>query len=191
MVAPPRRATLADLANTPDDGRRYELIDGELIVSAAPSWQHQAVVNELQFLLNVWTREHRLGAVRAAPVDVVLDDAAPTAVQPDIVYASRSLLGSVRDGRFYGSPDLVVEVLSPTSRTYDTVRKLFVYARAGVPEYWIANPEARTIDIHTLQGGEYVTPAPDSDGRIASTVLPGLIIDPITIFAQALADNVE
>jgi Uma2 family endonuclease len=183
MVASPRRATLADLDNTPDDGRRYEIIDGELIVAAAPGWIHQAVVSELHGLIWLWLRENPVGTIRTGPTAVVLEDG--DVVEPDLLVVSTERLHLIDSGRFHGAPDLAIEVLSPTSRSHDLVRKLFRYARAGIPEYWVADPIDRSLMQLRLDSGQYLPIDPAPDGMVTSLAFPGLTIDPVAVFDAA------
>lgn len=183
MVATPIRATIADLENMPNDGRRYELIDGEIIVSAAPTWEHQQTVGNLHLLLRHWIDARRLGQVALAPIDIVLSET--IVVQPDLVFVSTSRLANLRDGRYHGTPDLAVEVVSPTSQGYDAVTKMFRYAQARIPEYWLVDPVARTFLVLSLgEGNIYVPQRTGTDGRLASVVLPGLMVDPATVFGD-------
>ncbi len=176
----PRAATLADLDDTPDDGRRYELISGQIVVSESPGWEHQVVSGHVLRLTDGWVERHDLGEVVPGPVAIVLDEA--NVVLPDIVYAATANLSNIREGRYHGAPDLIVEVISPTSRNHDAVTKMFRYACCGVPEYWLVDPFARTIQILSLLDGIYVPQKANADGRLASVVLPGLTIDPAAIF---------
>ncbi|CAA9573894.1 MAG: hypothetical protein AVDCRST_MAG33-2831 [uncultured Thermomicrobiales bacterium] len=184
MVASPVRATLADLANTPDDGQRYELIDGEIIATAAPTWRHQQVVGNLHLLLRLWVDPRSLGEVALAPVDIILSTS--MSVQPDLVYVSAANLVNLRDGRYYGTPDLAVEVISPTNQSYDTVTKLFRYARAAIPEYWLVDPTAGSVLILSLVDGIYVPQTANDQGTVASVVLPGLSVDPAAVFGPGI-----
>ena len=180
MVAATRRATIADLDAMPDDGRRYELIDGEIFVAAAPSWIHQQVVGNLHLLLRGWVDPRSLGQIALAPVDILLSES--SAVQPDLVFVSTANLDNIRAGRYHGAPDLAVEVISPSNRDYDTVTKLFRYAQTGVREYWIIDPSPRTVQILSLIDGIYVPQKANDQGHYASVVLSGLEVDPETIF---------
>lgn len=183
MVASPVRATIADLANTPDDGQRYELIDGEIVVTAAPTWAHQQAVGNLYLLLRMWVDPRSLGQVALALVDIILGESTkgPTVVQPDLVYVSTAKLTNLRDGRYYGTPDLAIEVISPTNQSYDTVTKLFRYAQASIPEYWLVDPTARSVLILSLVDGIYVPRQANDQGTVASVVLPGLTVDPAAV----------
>ncbi|MFT4041130.1 MAG: Uma2 family endonuclease [Thermomicrobiales bacterium] len=134
----------ADLLDLPDDGTRYEIIDGELYELPAPLFAHVAAVIALLDLLLPLVQ--RLGGKRyTAPVDVVFPGVDP--VEPDIVVLlPGSLARPVRRG-IEGPPDLLIEVLSPSNRSHDTVRKRDIYARGGVREYWIVDPEAASVEI--------------------------------------------
>lgn len=180
MVATPPRAMLADLDDTPDDGRRYEIISGQIVVSESPGWEHQVVSGHVLRLTDGWVERHDLGEVVPGPVAIVLDEA--NVVLPDIVYAATANLANIGEGRYHGAPDLIVEVISPTSRTHDAVTKMFRYASCGVPEYWLVDPTTRTIQILSLVDGIYVPPKADDQGHFASVVLPGLTVDPTAIF---------
>ena len=180
MVAATRPATIADLDNMPDDGRRYELIDGEIIGTAAPTWPHQRAARAIFLLLDTWVEQRRLGAVQFAPFDIVLAD--QTVVEPDVFVLLSASLRNIRDGRYFGVPDLAVEVISPTNRDIDTVIKMFWYARSGIREYWLADSATRTIQILSLVDGIYVPQKANDHGHYASVALPGLMIDPNIIF---------
>ena len=174
MVAKSSVSTVANLDNLPDDGNRYELVNGEIIVAAAPTWQHQQIVGYLYRRIADWVESHDLGQVSVAPVDVVLDQL--NVVQPDVVVVSRNALPQLRDGKVHGAPLLVVEVMSPTSRGCDAVSKLFLYAEAGIAEYWLADPQTRTLQVLQLRAARYEPVEPAADGSIASAVLQGLVI---------------
>ncbi len=133
MVAVTRSATLADLDATPDDGWIYELLNGQIVVSAVPLWKHQVVSQMLNRLIDGWVVQHETGVALAAPVDVVLDGR--NALQPDLIYVGPDNPGRVRDGRFHGAPDLAVEIISPTSRSRDATLKPMRYALAGIREF--------------------------------------------------------
>ena len=182
MVANARRATIADLDAIPDDGNRYELLNGVITMAAAPTWKHQLVSRAVFRLIDRWAVQIDAGDTLYAPVDVVLDNR--DVVQPDIIYVDESHLIDVRGGRVYVAPQLVVEVISPTSRGRDSVVKPVRYAQAGAREYWLVDPELETIAIFTLIETLYVERAANDDGTISSVVLPGLTVDPGTVFAE-------
>ena len=142
-----RQWTVADLADLPDDGNRYEVIDGELLVTPSPSWPHQTAVMELYSLLDAYVSAHELGYVFVAPADVVFS--ARRGVQPDLFVVPP--VGGKRPTAFEQVKrlKLAVEILSPSTARADRVQKRFVYRDEGVPEYWIVDLDARTIERST------------------------------------------
>lgn len=178
--------TYEDLANTPDDGNRYEIIGGELIVSPAPILDHQRVVMRLSTWLATYVWKHDLGEVFGSPIDVRLSPY--DTVQPDIVFISRARLGTERRQYVDGAPALVIEVLSEGTRGIDLVRKRALYATAGVPEYWIVDLETRSILVLTLVDGMY-HPVEQSDGIARSLVVPGFEVDVAEVFASLLGKD--
>jgi Uma2 family endonuclease len=145
--------TYQDYAALPDDGRRYELHDGELSVTPAPGRTHQAVVGRLFAILleHVTTRE--LGEVYVSPFDTILSNT--TVVQPDIVFIANDRLAILAERGVEGVPTLAVEVISPSTVRIDRVTKLALYARHAVPHCWIVDPVARTIETYALEGAAY------------------------------------
>ena len=146
--------TYRDYAAIPADGRRYELHDGELSVTAAPAPGHQHVLLELAVALREFVNQHRLGKVFVSPIDCILSDI--TVVEPDIVYLVSDRLAAVSGRGIEGPPTLAVEILSPSTAHVDRGMKLQLYARYRVPYYWIVDLEARAIEGHQLSGDAYV-----------------------------------
>src|SRR5215212_10043107 len=147
MVVNPKARFLAeDIWDTPDDGNRYEVIDGELYVSPPPKYAHQNIVTELAMLLRQHARHHRLGDVVVAPVGVVLDDG--TAVQPDIVFIANDRLEIISERGVEGAPTLVVEVLSLSTASRDRGIKMHRYSASGIEHYWIIDPHQRTLEAY-------------------------------------------
>lgn len=180
VYAPP--LTYEDLVATPDDGKRYEIIDGELFVGASPKRIHQEVSQRINLDLNDATGRGLLGRVYFAPVDVRLSP--HDIVQPDILFIRRDRLHIYQDGGIVeGPPDIVVEILSPGSHTRDLVKKARLYEWAGIPEYWQADPFGRTLRILVLRSGRYAAIEP-VDGAVRSTVLPHLSVDVAALFAD-------
>jgi Uma2 family endonuclease len=164
-----------DLLRMPEDGYRYEIIGGELFVSASPNKKHQWTSGRLYGTLFNHVIENDVGEVYHAPVDVRLSP--HDIVVPDLIFITRDRRGIYGDQVVEGAPDLVVEILSPSTRTRDLGLKLALYARVGVREYWVADPDARTLVIYALtnEGGyRLIEPV---NGIIRSTVLPDLEID--------------
>ena len=149
--------TYADLAQMPDDGKRYELLEGVLAVSPAPKTKHQRCVWRLiAFFQHV--EEAGYGRGYTAPVDVILD--IHTVVQPDVLFIRTDRLSIVTENNVQGVPDLVVEVLSSSTRDRDLTAKAHVYAQFSVGEYWIVDPDDETLTVYRLTDAGYVTENP-------------------------------
>ncbi len=147
-----RPLTHWDLEDTPDDGNRWEIIDGEVYVSAFPTYPHQRVAARLFLLLGTYVSEHELGEAFFAGLKVVLDE--PTGVGPDIVYISAARMHLMQDDGFHGAPDLVVEVLS-SKPGLDRLVKFRKYAQSGIPYYWMIDPASKTLWAFRLVGDGY------------------------------------
>jgi Uma2 family endonuclease len=145
--------TYRDYEALPADGRRYELHDGELFVTAAPGLQHQRLVGNIFALLREHVRARGLGEVFVSPADCIFSDT--TVIQPDVVFleSERSSLASARG--IEGPPTLAVEILSPSTVQVDRGVKLQLYARYRVPYYWIVEPGLRSIEAYALSGGAF------------------------------------
>jgi Uma2 family endonuclease len=153
MATATTRLTYQDLQRIPQDCNRYELIEGELFVAAAPNIEHQRKAGRLFVRLVQHVQQHDLGEVFIAPCDVVLDDS--TVLEPDIVFVSKARQSIVTRACIEGAPDLVVEVLSDSSRTIDRFVKRDRYAEFGVPEYWLFDPFEPRIEVLRLEGRKY------------------------------------
>ena len=142
-----------DYCRIPADGRRHEIIDGEHVVTPAPSTLHQTVSKRL--LHELYTQLELTGnaVVLTAPVDVQLSP--HDIVQPDLVFIVKEREGIITKAKIAGVPDMIIEILSPANRAYDTQVKLRTYERTGVGEYWMADPEAKTLLRHRLIDGAY------------------------------------
>ena len=169
-----------DLAHTPDDGKRYEIMDGELIVSPAPTFEHQSVVTRFAaYLLRAEDEDY--GRAVVAPVDVIFGRY--RTAQPDLPFVRRERLSIIVRGKVRGVPDLVVEVLSPGTRRADLGWKMTLYAREGVPYYWVADPVARTVQPYRLGEEGYVAEPPLSGGDIlACPLFPGITVEVARLF---------
>lgn len=176
-----RPLTYDDLCQMPEDGNRYELIGGELIVSPSPITIHQALSMALTLVVAPFVKARKLGRVFAAPLDVQISE--HDVVEPDLIFVSNERLHIIKERKIEGPPALLVEILSPSSRTRDQVRKAQLYAEAGVPEYWLADPDARTLAIYMLAGTRYQL-VPRDGAIVRLIVLPGLEIDVEALFAD-------
>ena len=175
--------TYADYAVLPDDGRRYQLVEGELIVAPAPTTWHQLIQGEIYYRLRIHVDAKGLGHVLGAPLDVVLDDR--NVLQPDVLFVSNERAAVLERKNVQGPPDLVVEVLSPGTERLDRVRKLGLYGRFGAAHYWIVDIDARAVEEYVLHGDVHrarsVTPFdepfrpvlfPGFELRLGAVVLP-------------------
>lgn len=172
--------TYEDYLRLPEDGQRYEVIRGFLYVSPAPSFVHQYTVWTLGRLLGNFVAENRLGVILGAPFDIRLPEAIGNPVQPDILFIRLDHLPGLDDRRFDGIPDLAIEVLSRGSWRYDRKVKLAAYREAGIPETWLVDPVARTVEIYVLNPAqaEYALRERRGEGEaVGSAVLPGLRIE--------------
>jgi len=141
--------TTHDLELLPDDGSRYEIIDGELYVAKQPDWQHQLVCFKLAFLLEAWNEQSQAGFVNLAPGIIFTDD---TNVVPDVIWLSQERLKTAlqKDGKLHSSPELAIEVLSPGAENErrDREVKLKLYSRRNVKEYWVVNWRERNLAVY-------------------------------------------
>lgn len=140
----------------PDDGNRYEIIDGVLYVTNAPNYDHQFTVSEFHLQLGSFVKERKLGVVLTAPFEIHLPGIAKPA-QPDVFFIAAERQPKPGDKFFEGAPDLIVEVISPASVRLDRFIKFNAYERAGVREYWLADPRTRFVEVYTLstESAEY------------------------------------
>ena len=141
----------------PNDGKRYELIRGEVHVTPAPGTKHQSLVHNLDISVGSYVQKNKLGEVWEAPLDVRLNE--DTALQPDLIFVAGARAEIVREEFIAGAPDLVVEVLSPSTAAHDRATKLPLYAGAGVPEAWLIDAQAKTVEVLRLHGKKYFVDA--------------------------------
>jgi Uma2 family endonuclease len=181
MKAVRPRVSFADLERAPEDGRRYELYDGEVFVVPAPLPKHQIVAIELAIIVTKYAREHGGFAV-ASPIDIVFSDY--DVLQPDVVYFSPDRAHLIDINRVIRhAPDLCVEVLSPSTAATDRGKKMQMFARYGVGEYWIVDPAAESIEIYELEPGGYGLRVEATAGEVVSPgVLPGLTLPVASLF---------
>ncbi len=173
--------TYADYAELPNDGRRYELHEGELSVTPAPGTPHQRILGNLYLILAPHVRASGRGEVVLSPFDCIMSDI--TVVEPDLVYVDERRHGLLSQRGLEGAPTLAVEIISPSTRTIDRRVKLGLYARHRVEYYWIVDPDAHTIDALRLSADVY-----EPCGRLAGaapTALPpflDLLLDAAAIW---------
>ena len=172
----------ADYLRLPDDGKRYEIIEGVIYVANAPGYDHQFAVARLTTYLMLFVMQHDLGIVLNAPFEVHLSEASRP-LQPDVLFVRRENQPAAGEQYFAGAPDLVVEVISPGSIQRDRYAKFDAYEKAGVAEYWLVDPKTRAVEVYTLARGEYALLGQFTDAEIIqSNVLSGLAIVTHTLF---------
>lgn len=174
ISGPPQgRWTYKEYTALPDDGRRYEIMDGVLLVAPSPSPAHQYSSGKFFRYLAQYVEDTGLGRVFYAPLDVELT---PYRVfQPDLIVLLNESLGKITASRVVGAPDLVIEITSPGTATYDRLSKFEAYAQAGIGEYWIVNPKTSSVEVAWLQGSTYVSQGVfKGDDRLPSHVVPDI-----------------
>lgn len=147
--------TYQDYLQLPDDGNRYEIIEGELFVTPGPLNFHQFTSSELFFAIKQFVNEHHLGWVFHPPFEVHLSEKTRP-VQPDIVFIRKGNKPKGYLNYFDGVPNLVVEILSKSTAKVDLGTKLLAYEKAGIPEYWTVDPKTHSVRVYTLEEGSYV-----------------------------------
>jgi Uma2 family endonuclease len=145
--------TYDDYATLPDDGPHYEIVNGVLVMTPAPTPEHQDIVLEIASYLRTYIKLTGLGRVFMGPLDV---DLRPKNVfQPDVMVILNEHLDRVQAKKIVGAPDLVVEVASYSTAAFDRIIKYEKYAQAGIAEYWLVKPTSRTVEVLVLEHGEY------------------------------------
>ena len=176
--------TYDDYLLFPDDGRRHELIEGDHYMIPSPSERHQRIAMNLSGALWQHLVTRHIGRAYAAPFDVVLSTI--DVVQPDLFYVSSAKVSIVTNRNILGSPDLVVEILSETTRKTDEIIKRKLYERFGVQEYWIIDPEIETIKVYRMTAQGYHRTAElsrEADDTLSTPLLQDLTLALKNIFA--------
>jgi Uma2 family endonuclease len=165
------RLNYEDYCLLPNNGKRYEIIDGELFVTPSPLWRHQNVLTNLLYYLVDFVKKHDLGKVYPAPFDVVFSQY--DVVEPDILYVSKARASVTTEKNIQGAPDLVVEILSESTAKIDRTTKLKLYARYGVAEYWVVDPATCSAEIYRpVPGGYELAAQLDSSQSLTSPLFP-------------------
>jgi len=171
------KITYSDLQALPQDmnNTRYELFEGACVMTPSPSYRHQNAVANLFYHISKYIREHRLGKLLTAPCDVYFDET--TVFEPDLLFISTERMGIIGERRINGAPDLVIEVISPTTEDRDRGYKQKRYATEGVREYWLVDPEAGAVEVLCGGPGEFeVLGRAMEQQKIRSVLLEGLEI---------------
>jgi len=153
LFPPQGEWTESDYFKLPETNKIIELSEGRLIITPAPTTKHQRILGKLYYLLYNYLLNNNLGEVLISPVDIRLGEG--TIRQPDIVFMSNEHLDRITE-KYWGVPDFAIEILSESTAKEDRINKFFEYLQAGILEYWIVDPEAKTIDVYTLIKGAYV-----------------------------------
>jgi Uma2 family endonuclease len=176
VPGPPQGSwTYDEYAALPDDGHRYEIVNGVLVMIPAPTPEHQEIIGEIYSALRTHIKLAGLGRVFMGPIDVYLG---PKKVfQPDVVVILNEHLDRVQAKKIVGAPDLAVEVASPSTVAFDRLVKYEIYARAGIAEYWIVKPTRRTVEVLALENGEYRSLGIfNGQAILPSRIAPGLSV---------------
>ncbi|RMF85647.1 MAG: Uma2 family endonuclease [Nitrospinota bacterium] len=164
--------TYREYARLPE-GAPYQLIGGKLVMTPSPSPYHQRVSKRLEFFLYDFVeKQHHLGEIFDAPIDVYFEET--EVYQPDIIFISQERQNIIGEQKIEGAPDLIIEVLSPSTAYYDLKHKMRVYARHGVKEYWIVDPLERGIEVFENKNGEFFLFSQATNrGEVVSKLLTG------------------
>jgi Uma2 family endonuclease len=172
--------TRADLLVMPQDGRRREILDGELVVTPSPKFSHQAISRRICAAFLEYLEDHPIGEIVYAPLDVILSEF--DVLEPDLLFVLNEHRSILKDW-VRGAPDLVIDIVSPASATTDRGPKLKAYARFGVPEYWIVDPEQKTIEVYRAgEQGYDLAQAFQEQEELTAPLLPGFILAVKEIF---------
>lgn len=168
--------TYDDYLKLPEDGNRYEILEGVLYVTPAPVPRHQRVSRNLEFILHSYVSAHNLGEILDAPIDVIFSRT--SIAQPDLIFISREKLHLITEKNIAGPPDLVVEILSPSTSERDRLVKAQVYAKHGVDYYWLLDPETKTLEEYRREGKTFtLLSAVQGDSTFSPELFPRLQID--------------
>lgn len=177
------KLSILEYNELPNDGKRYQILDGELVATPAPFPRHQEISKRIGFILYATLERRGLGKIVYAPLDVVLDR--HNIVQPDLIYIRKARLGIIGPKNIEGPPDLVVEILSPSSRRTDVETKSALYARFAIPSYWIVDPRRDRLEIFRLEGEAYLLERAWVRPAVARTsALPDVAIRLAEVFGE-------
>lgn len=164
-----RRWTYDELLGAmPESNALIELWSGEIVMSPSPSFFHQELILQFHALLSAWVTPRKLGKTCVAPMDMILTQS--NVVQPDVLFIATDRLSIIQD-RVRGAADLVAEIISPTSRQRDRIEKRDLYEQHGIKEYWLIDPDASTVEVLTLDRGEYRLAGRWRPGETAKSIL--------------------
>ncbi|MBM3890489.1 MAG: Uma2 family endonuclease [Verrucomicrobia bacterium] len=181
-IAPP--ITRYDYEQMPEGPPYYQVIEGELVMSPSPRTPHQYIIGNLYVFLRNYLRDHPIGEVLLAPLDVFLSET--NVYQPDLVFVSNERRSLITDHGIEGAPDLVIEVLSPGTARFDRGSKRKIYARTGVQELWLVDPDGKRIQIYRLtEDADAPAATYAANAVFESPLLPGLRIEAAEVFKSS------
>jgi Uma2 family endonuclease len=170
------KLTYHDYLLLPDDGKRYEVIDGDLFVTPSPVTRHQTIAMRLSHIFMTYLETHPIGTILAAPCDVVLSEF--NVVEPDLLFVHHHGTARITEKHIEGPPDLVIEILSPGTAARDRTLKRKRYEHFGVREYWLIDPDQNTLEILALEHGQFVQAClAIRPSTCTSALFPGLPLD--------------
>lgn len=179
----PFKLTVDEYMELPNDGKRYQILDGELDVTPAPRPRHQKILGRMFSILERALDLKGQGDVYIAPTDVILDDF--NVLQPDLLFVRKERTHIIEDDNIKGTPDLIVEVFSPSTRRTDVLVKARIYERFGVPSYWTLDPDIDRMELFRLEGPAYVLAAAGSSPEVLRpSEFPGLELPLAEVFKK-------
>ncbi len=180
MAVREKKFTYEDYLKLEDD-KRYEIIEGELLIAPTPRPYHQDISREIEIRLVEFVKKKKLGRVYDAPIDVILDE--ENVVQLDIMFVSKKNIGIIKETGIFGAPNLVVEIVSPSTFVRDTEHKKKLYERFGVKEFWLVFPNDRVFQVWTLKDERYeLFSYAEEKGKVKSKLLEGFELDIKDVF---------
>jgi Uma2 family endonuclease len=173
--------TYQDYIALPDDGKRYEIIEGELYMSPAPAITHQIILKRLLYLIEDFLIHNPIGELLPAPTDVILSEI--NVLQPDLLFVAKENYEILTHENVRGAPDLVIEIISPGTAKRDRTNKLETYSQFGVREYWIVDEERQTVEVWRQQGSKLACKAIlTATQTLETSLLPGIEIALAQVF---------
>ena len=173
--------TYDDLVRLPDDGKRYEILDGDLVVSPSPTRTHQVALERIAHVFRRRLLERGIAHVFVVPLDTILSP--QRVVVPDMTVVRRERQEIIKERGLEGPPDLAIEVMS-SRPSLDRVRKFRLYAKTGIAEYWLVDPIGKTIEVYVLDDGDYHLIGYYGDGEVARSALFDVSIAIDAVFAD-------
>jgi len=173
--------TYDDYRTLPDDGKLHQIIEGKLYMTPVPTPEHQDILLNLATSIRDFAKKHRLGKVYTAPIDVILS--MTDVIQPDIIFVAKDRLRIVTEKNIVDAPDLIIEIISPSTESIDRNKKFSLYEKHGVKEYWLADPARKEIQQYLLKESSYhLTSTSAAAQKLSSEVLAGFSITPSEVF---------